>query len=222
MDAPAHYGPAAGRPLRAVLGRAADAGAPAAADPLAARVRRIARAWVARRPLYLDTETTGLGAADEVVELAVIEHDGSVLVNARFQPLRPIPPAATRVHGIGDRDVFRCPPWSALAGEIARSLAGRYVVIYNAAFDLRLMAQTARLHGCAPPLTAACCAMKLYAAHVGERDDLRGGYRWHKLSAAAAQLGIEVPADLHSARADAVLTRAVVEGLAGGGVHTGD
>lgn len=193
---------------------AMDAGAPAD-ETVSERVRRIARGWLARRPVYLDTETTGLGADDEVVELAIIDHDGTALVNARFRPLKPIPPQATRVHGISDSDVLRCPPWSRLAREVGRILHGRCVVIYNAEYDLRLMGQTARAHGCTPPLATACCAMKLYAAHAGEWDDLRGGYRWHKLAAAAAQLGLEVPRDLHSARADAELTRAVLERVAG-------
>lgn len=189
---------------------------PPAEESVTERVQRIARGWLARRPVYLDTETTGLGSDDEVVELAIIDHDGEALVNARFRPLKPIPPQATRVHGIADSDVLRCPPWSRLAREVGRILRGRCVVIYNADYDLRLMAQTARLHGCAPPLATACCAMKLYAAHHGDWDDLRGGYRWQKLGAAAAQLGLEVPADLHTARADAELTRAVLARVAQG------
>ena len=191
-----------------------SADACAAAETLSERVRRIARGWVARRPVYLDTETTGLGKDDEVVELAVIGHDGAVLVNARCRPLKPIPPAATRVHGIADSDVLRAPTWSELAGEVGRVLADRLVVIYNADFDLRILAQTARRHRCRRPLAGACCAMKLYAALRGDWDGMRGDYRWQTLGAAAAQLGLDVPADLHSARADAELTRRLLVHLA--------
>ena len=190
------------------------AAAPPAEESVTERVQRIARGWVARRPVYLDTETTGLGSADEVVELAIIDHDGGVLVNERLRPLKPIPPQATRVHGIADSDVLRCPQWPQLARHVAEVVRERCTVIYNAGYDLRLMGQSARAHGCAPPLATACCAMKLYAAHAGEWDDLRGAYRWHKLAAAAQQLGLAVPEDLHSARADAELTRLLVLALA--------
>jgi DNA polymerase-3 subunit epsilon len=172
------------------------------------RTGRIARRWLARPGVvFLDTETTGLGQAAEVCEIAIIDRAGAVLLEQRIRPVQPIPSEATRVHGISDADVADCPTWADIAPTLARVLHQRPVVVYNAAYDLRLMAQSAQRHGLPPPLGNALCAMLLYAEHHGERDDLRGGYRWQKLGAAARQLGLALPPDLHSARADAALTR---------------
>ncbi|MCF7989008.1 MAG: 3'-5' exonuclease [Thiohalocapsa sp.] len=178
---------------------------------------RIARGWLARRPVYLDTETTGLGPDAEIVEIAILETDGSALVDLRVRPKRPIPPAATRVHGIGNWDVRDAPSWPEVQEQVAAALRGRALVIYNAAYDLRMLVQTAWLHDSPrPPAETAFCAMKLYAEWYGEWNDIRGSYRWQRLGEAARQMGLAVPADLHSAAADAGLTRRVVEGVAGG------
>ena len=47
--------------------------------------------WLAAHPLFLDTETTGLDERDEVVELAVINVRGEVLVGTLIKPVNPIP-----------------------------------------------------------------------------------------------------------------------------------
>ena len=39
-----------------------------------------AQAILADRPLYLDTETTGLDPRAEIVEIALIDHDGAVKI----------------------------------------------------------------------------------------------------------------------------------------------
>ncbi len=113
------------------------------------RLQRIARAWLARRPLYLDTETTGLGRDDEIVEIAILEHDGTPLIDTRLRPRKPIPPEATRVHGIGPLDVQHAPAWPAMQQAVCAALHGRALVIYNANFDLRMLVQTARV-SCQP------------------------------------------------------------------------
>ena len=44
----------------------------------------VARQKIALKPIYLDTETTGLGPDAEIVDICLLEHDGSVL------PARPV------------------------------------------------------------------------------------------------------------------------------------
>jgi DNA polymerase III epsilon subunit-like protein len=171
------------------------------------RLRRIARAWLARRPLYLDTETTGLGRDDEIVEIAILEHDGTPLIDTRLRPLKPIPPEATRVHGIGPLDVQQA---------VCAALQGRALVIYNAAYDLRLLVQTACRHASPrPPAENAFCAMRLYAEWHGDWNDYHGNYRWQRLGDAAEQMGLAVPENLHAASADAALTRELLRAMAG-------
>ena len=41
---------------------------------------QLARQWISKKPVYIDTETTGTGPNDGIIEISVIDHDGSVLV----------------------------------------------------------------------------------------------------------------------------------------------
>lgn len=50
--------------------------------------------------VILDTETTGLDEHDEIVEVAVIDMSGKVLLNTLVNPIQPIPYEATQIHGI--------------------------------------------------------------------------------------------------------------------------
>jgi DNA polymerase-3 subunit epsilon len=180
------------------------------------RLGRIARGWLARRPVYLDTETTGLGRDDEIIEIALLDHDGAALADLRVKPRKPIPPEATRVHGIGALDVAEAPGWSEVQAELCALLRGRAIVIYNADFELRLLRQTARIHGCPlAPAASAFCAMKLYAEWYGDWNDFHGNYRWQRLGDAAEQMGLAVPVNLHAASADAALTRRLLLAMAG-------
>lgn len=98
----------------------------------------------AERVLVLDTETTGLSAAARIVEIAAIEVEprtgrlGSALHHL-VNPLMPIPPAVTRVHGIRDRDVQGKPPFTAIAGDVATFVRGATIAIQNARFDARIL-----------------------------------------------------------------------------------
>ena len=51
------------------------------------------------RWVMLDTETTGLGEADEIVQIAVISPSGETLINSLLRPSKPIP------RGILDADM---------------------------------------------------------------------------------------------------------------------
>ncbi len=96
------------------------------------------------RVVVLDTETTGLSAADRIVELAAIEVEPrtgrlGAAVHHRVNPGRPIPPIATRIHGIRDADVRDEPRFTAVAGELSGFLRGSTLAIQNARFDRRVL-----------------------------------------------------------------------------------
>ena len=57
--------------------------------------------------------------------------------------------------------------------------------------------------------------MKLYARFFGQWSDYWRNYKWQKLGEAALHCGLELPKDLHRARADAELARQVVFYMAG-------
>lgn len=91
----------------------------------------------------LDTETTGTSLAeDRVIEIGVVKVEGFAIVDERrwlINPMRPIPPEATRVHGITDRDVADAPTFEEIAGEFVDFLGEATLVAHNAEFDLRFL-----------------------------------------------------------------------------------
>jgi DNA polymerase III subunit epsilon len=181
-------------------------------DPTAEEALR----WLAARPVFLDTETTGLGPEAEICEIAVIDHQGRTLLNSLVKPRRPIPQEATDVHGICNADVDAAPQLPDLWGHLTFLLLVKPVVIYNADYDLRLIRQSAAAWDLTVPELHAGCAMKLYARFYGEWNDARGSYRWQRLIDAARQCGLPIPMNLHRAAADAELTRLLLRHMAEG------
>ena len=182
---------------------------------------RRAVAWAARiaaDPLvvYLDTETTGLGAEDEIVDLAVVGSGGEVLLDTLVRPSRPIPPAASAIHRLTDADVAEAPAWHQVYPALRDLVCDRVVVVYNADFDRRLITQCCIRCGVDPPVADWHCAMRAYADFHGE-PGRAGGFRWHPLERAVRTVGA-LPGTswaAHRALADALACRAVVLGMAG-------
>jgi DNA polymerase-3 subunit epsilon len=170
-----------------------------------------AQQLVARKPVYLDTETTGMGPLDEIVEICVLDENGDALVNTLVRPRGKIASSAASIHGISDALVREAPAWPEVWPAVQAALAGRTVAIYNAEFDVRMLQQTHRVYGLQPGPRdwREACVMLLYAQFRGERGRRPGSYRWHALEDARRQCGLALPA-AHRARADALLARAVL------------
>lgn len=100
--------------------------------------------------IILDVETTGLTGKDEVIELAYIggktlphlfepiSYESNTTTNTRYKPSVPINLHAFKVHGIGMRDLFKCPPSSV----ITLPTTVEYIIGANISFDIRLMHQS--------------------------------------------------------------------------------
>ncbi len=163
--------------------------------------------------LFLDTETTGLGAEAEIIDLAVIDVRGNAVIDTLIAPSRPIPPETTRVHGLVDADVAGAPVWADVYPVLAQLLSRHPVVVYNAAFDRRMIGNCCASLGLEPPPGEWHCAMHHYAAWAGVRSShRRQRYRLHKLSDALASF--DLPPGSHRALADARACRALVFALA--------
>jgi|SRR5579859_1157267 len=171
----------------------------------------LAQATIARRPVYLDTETTGLDPWSEIIEIAVLDHDGSPLIDTLIKPAALIPADATRVHGISNRMTAGAPSWKEAWPQVAAALQGRVVAIYNMDYDRRLMRQTHRLSGMrwSNPKAEFFCIMEAYAQFHGQWNPRSGAYRFQRLEEAGRQCGLSLP-NSHRARADAELARAVL------------
>jgi len=195
-------------------------------DPKCEEDRRlailIARRLLQQRPIFLDTETTGLGNQDEIVDIAVVGAEGEELLNSLVKPGRPIPADATAVHGIGDQDVAGAPRFDVVwDGQLRELLTGarlrftQPVCIYNADFDARMIRQSLRQYGRDPNgLKPPYCLMELYAQFYGAWSEYHWSYTWQSLGNAAMQCHLPLPADMHRALADALLARQVLHYMA--------
>ena len=94
-------------------------------------------------PLFLDTETTGLGAKDEVIEIAIIDLNNSVIIDTFIYTKTKVNFDAYNVHYIGKSDIASMPKFSEIEDHISRLLNGRQLYIFNAYFDVHKMQQSA-------------------------------------------------------------------------------
>ncbi len=161
------------------------------------------------RTIYLDFETTGLEGA-EVVEVAIIDDDGGVLLHSLVKPVGCTQwPEAQAIHGISPADVADAPVFADLLPKI-ESLIEKCsaLVIYNRGFDIRFIGdENSPVRKMARQ--RARCAMEAWAEYQGDWNESRGTYRWHKLVAAAEDVGHDWAGDAHRALADALAARSV-------------
>lgn len=182
-------------------------------------ISRQACAWLEANALILDTETTGLGDDAEVIEIAVIDCTGEILLDTLVRPSGPVPAEAAGIHGITDAMLAGAPTWSEIHDRFCALVRGRQVVAYNRDFDTRVLAQTARRYALPLPVEIdpsvvdrMHCAMQAYAAFRGEWSEEKGCYRWQKLSAAAEQQGVTV-GNAHRALGDCVMTLGIIRAM---------
>ena len=144
--------------------------------------------------VYLDTETTGVTADDEIVELTIIDDDGKPLSNTLMKPKYHTSwPGAQRVHGSSPIDVRHAPTQDRISNDIRKVVKGKRVVIYNAPFDSKFL----------PELEDAkeiTCAMREFAKWNDSK--------WIKLTNATKIIGYEWEG-AHRALADTLALRAV-------------
>ena len=164
--------------------------------------------------LILDTETTGLGNRAEVIEVAVLDTTGAVWCEALVMPEGRIPRDATAVHGL-TRAALRAGgarPWPEVHAELLDVLDGAAVVLaWNAAFDRRLLAQTAARHGLNLPRMPWRDLLTDYREHHGEAP-AKGR---HTLSRAVEREWAHVDGPAHRAEGDCRRVLAVMRAVAG-------
>lgn len=148
----------------------------------------------------LDTETTGLGPRDEVLEVAVVDPAGALLVGSLVQPRAPITRESSRVHGLGLASLVDAPPWTDVWPSVRAALEDRTLVAFHAAFDVRLLRQTCARHGQPFAIRRVEC-LRAWSRRILGRDV-------HSLAHAAARVGLEPPR--HRAEPDARLARALL------------
>ncbi|MGK7451440.1 3'-5' exonuclease [Salmonella enterica] len=178
------------------------------------RFAMLAHTWLALDPVFLDTETTGLDAGAQALEIGLVNARGERIFETRLKPTVGIDPAAAAVHGISDDDLVSAPSWPDIAQQLQYHIGRRPLVIFNAEFDTRILKQTAAAHN--DPASwldslTVYCAMRLAAGYYGPTNR----YGTISLSGAVSQAGLSWAGEAHSAVTDAVMTAQVVNNIAG-------
>lgn len=133
--------------------------------------------------VILDTETTGLYDA-EIVEIAIINHLGEMLLDTLIKPSIVIPPEVTEIHGISDAMVVDAPTFPEVYPHIDVALKDKRVLIYNSAFDIQILNYCCRLHSL-PILKLAKrsdCLMEWVAQWAGNWSYYHSYYRYVPLN----------------------------------------
>jgi DNA polymerase III subunit epsilon len=164
--------------------------------------------------VVLDTETTGLSATDEVVQIGIIDSNGRTLLDTLVRPTRPVPQIVVSIHGLSTERLAGEAPFSDLYVTLSSLLAGRTVIAYNMDFDWRMLVQSAAVYGLPAFRTGdRQCAMKAYAQFHGMFDLKRRTYAYHKLGEACRHQKIPV-IKAHNALSDARMTLALIRKMA--------
>ena len=152
--------------------------------------------------IVLDTETTGVDKAAEILQLSILNGAGDVLMNEYFHPLHTASWwGAQQVNHISPAMVAGKPSLSARKRDIEALLHGAYVIAgYNLPFDIRMLGQ----NGIWLPSKAKVRYLDLmrpFSATYGERNEKTGRYKWQKLITCAKYYGYE-EAGWHDSLAD--------------------
>lgn len=130
--------------------------------------------------VILDTETTGLGYSDKIVEISIIDLYGNVLINTLINPQMAIPNEASSIHGILDADVSNAPLFEEVKNNIYSVLDGKKVLIYNSDFDTRMLLQSGYDRD-----FRTICLMNMYMNYIDSE-------RWVSLANAMQYEGVNI------------------------------
>lgn len=162
------------------------------------------------KPVFLDTETTGVNSSAEICEISIIDYDGTVLLDSLIRPINPIPEKLVEFHGISNEMVKDAPTFAQIKKSLDSVLKDRLVIIYNKVFDERMLLQSAKLSGAEwQPLPQVECLMLLYSQFKETK-------KWLKLVDGASEFNISTDG-AHRAQADCIMTLGLLKGMANHG-----
>ncbi|MBM0744305.1 3'-5' exonuclease [Phormidium sp. CLA17] len=87
----------------------------------------------------------------EVIEIAILDGEGTILLEELVKSIGIIEEGARAVHGITDDELASAPGWPEVAQKVSLLIEGRLVVCHNADFELRMLRQSYTRHGLPMP-----------------------------------------------------------------------
>lgn len=174
-----------------------------------------------REPLHvltIDTETTGLGYRDEVLELAIADGNRFPRVWKYYRPERVKKwPVAEEINGISPDYVRVMGRFRDDGARIAGILNQAHVVVgYNLDFDMRLMSQSGLpdFGSTVRTFDIMHAFAEIYGELLPPSDEGIPLYRWQKLETAARYYGVNWDhGRQHTALGDAIVTLDVLKAM---------
>ena len=160
------------------------------------------------RPIaFIDLETTGINiSTDRILEIAIVNvlPDNSKLVKRKLiNPLMPIPPASTEIHGISDEMVKDAPSFKQAANEIKQFIEHCDLGGYNSnRFDIPMLIEEFLRSGLEFSLDGRKLLDVQKVFHMMEQRTLSAAYKFY------CNKSLE---NAHSAEVDAQATWEVLE-----------
>ena len=114
--------------------------------------------------VILDTETTGLGNNDVIVQIGITNLDGNVLLDTLIKPTKRkrMNPEASAANGITMKMLKNSPTFKEIYPKFKEIIKNKKILIYNNTFDVRLLNQTASQDEFKLDNFTTICMMKLY------------------------------------------------------------
>jgi len=132
------------------------------------------------RQIFLDTETTGMGGENRIVEIGALEMLDRKLTGNSFHcylnPERENEPMALAVHGLTNQFLQNKPKFLDISNELLKFIAGAEVIAHNAVFDVRFInyeLRLARLQPLEEYCSSITCTLKIARKlHPGKSNKL--------------------------------------------------
>lgn|SRR3990167_4831254 len=171
------------------------------------------------RQIILDTETTGLSAAQghRLIEIGCIEMINRKITDHYFHryinPKRMIDAGATKIHGITEKFLADKPAFEVIAEDLFQYLTGAELIIHNAPFDLSFLdAEFSRINAKHISITQHCSVIDTLIMarkeHPGQQNNLDALCRRYKID--------NKHRDFHGALKDAELLSQIYLLMTGG------
>ncbi len=140
--------------------------------------------------VVLDSETTGLEG--EIIDLAIVSLDSTVLFNELLRPQCAIEEGAMAVHGITEAMVASAHTFAEHWAHIQDAIGDRAIIAYNADFDRGRFEHTSKTHGITLPALQWRCFMKAYAEFCGAPGKFgHSKPSWQRLAHACGQQSVD-------------------------------
>ena len=126
----------------------------------------------------IDITESGPNPRDEVIEIAVLDGNGSALFHSLVKPVtQRINPKFALAHGLQDKDLESAPSFAEIAPRLFEALKGRQWIFYQKEFIERILKQTCTRYDIDLPGIESTELRHYLAAYEGEWSPYEGSYR---------------------------------------------